>query len=654
LGLDTGTHLVVIFLVLAIAVSMIYANNFATGSSYFEQKSYSGDCGARPSGTVCIAYSDGYIWLVSDSIQGWEEIQQDGRNVQVAVGFNARYYHIPNMNLVGIGPPVPGGGPAAEPAPGYIQRESYSGDCGLSPTGTSCITYSDGYIWLVSDLSGITGGWEDVQEDGRNVQITFGFNTSYHHILNTNLVKATDTITQALLYIEQKSYSKDCDARPSGTACIAYSDGYILLVTDSIQGWEDVQEDGKNVQVAVGNNARYYHILNPNLVGVGPPESVRDPEPRYFEQEPYSKDCGERRSGTVCLAYSDGYIWLISDSVLSWEEVRGDSKNIEVAVGNNARYYHIPNPNLVKTDPTITQAAPEPEPVAEPAPEPAPELAALTITQILSPTNTFPESIAGTGADVGTTVFIDIETATGTPVAFGETVVTHSGGAWTVTSLSFVSPFSVTNTPDDDYVIITVAIDAAFNQSLEGTDVTFTLDQTEPIAEPVPEPIAEPVPEPIAEPVPEIVCGAGTILKDGFCVPERETMTTEMQQQSRGGGCLIATATFGSELAPQVQQLREIRDNSLLQTESGRSFMKSFNQFYYSFSPEIADLERENPVFKEVVKLAITPLLSSLSLLNYVDMDSEAEVLGYGISLILLNVGMYFVLPAVIIHRIKN
>ena len=124
--------------------------------------------------------------------------------------------------------------------------------------------------------------------------------------------------------------------------------------------------------------------------------------------------------------------------------------------------------------------------------------------------------------------------------------------------------------------------------------------------------------------------------------------------QEQGGGCLIATATYGSELAPQVQQLREIRDNSLLQTESGRSFMESFNQFYYSFSPGIADLERENPIFKEVVKLAITPLLTSLSILNYVDMDSEAEVLGYGISLILLNVGMYFVLPAAVFSKLRK
>jgi len=121
-----------------------------------------------------------------------------------------------------------------------------------------------------------------------------------------------------------------------------------------------------------------------------------------------------------------------------------------------------------------------------------------------------------------------------------------------------------------------------------------------------------------------------------------------------GGGCLIATATYGSELAPQVQQLRELRDNQLLQTELGVSFTESFNKFYYSFSPIIADYERENPVFKEMVRLAITPLISSLSILNYVDMDSEESVLGYGISLILLNIGMYVGIPAVIIVGIKK
>jgi len=111
------------------------------------------------------------------------------------------------------------------------------------------------------------------------------------------------------------------------------------------------------------------------------------------------------------------------------------------------------------------------------------------------------------------------------------------------------------------------------------------------------------------------------------------------------GGCLIATATFGSELAPQVQQLRELRDNTILSTESGMAFMTTFNQFYYSFSPTVADLEREQPIFKEVMKLTLTPMISSLSLLNHVDIDSEQEMLGYGISLILLNIGMYVGIP---------
>lgn len=133
-----------------------------------------------------------------------------------------------------------------------------------------------------------------------------------------------------------------------------------------------------------------------------------------------------------------------------------------------------------------------------------------------------------------------------------------------------------------------------------------------------------------------------------------EETVKEIQNSSPEGGCLIATATYGSELSPQVQQLRELRDNTLLQTNSGSTFLTGFNQFYYSFSPTIADWERQNPVFKESVKLAITPLLTSLSILNFVDLNSEESVLGYGIAIILLNVGMYFVAPAIVIVRIKQ
>ena len=120
----------------------------------------------------------------------------------------------------------------------------------------------------------------------------------------------------------------------------------------------------------------------------------------------------------------------------------------------------------------------------------------------------------------------------------------------------------------------------------------------------------------------------------------------------QGGGCLIATATYGSEMATEVQQLRELRDNQLLQTESGSAFMSTFNDVYYSFSPIIADYERENPYFKEAVKLSITPMISLLALME--NAESESEVLSIGLSIIALNLGMYLGAPAIVIISIRK
>ena len=149
-----------------------------------------------------------------------------------------------------------------------------------------------------------------------------------------------------------------------------------------------------------------------------------------------------------------------------------------------------------------------------------------------------------------------------------------------------------------------------------------------------------------------------TVIFDGKGKRTLDITTSDYFQMTsdkpNGGGCLIATAAFGSELAPHVQLLREIRDNTLLQTQSGLAFMNGFNQFYYSFSPAVADYERENQVFKEAVKTILTPLLTSLVLFNYVDIDSEYEMLGYGIGIILLNIGMYFVAPTVLIMKVRK
>jgi hypothetical protein len=138
----------------------------------------------------------------------------------------------------------------------------------------------------------------------------------------------------------------------------------------------------------------------------------------------------------------------------------------------------------------------------------------------------------------------------------------------------------------------------------------------------------------------------------GTTVAQSQVEVPIQESSEEGGGCLIATATYGSELAPQVQQLRELRDNQLLQTESGTAFMGTFNDIYYTFSPIIADYERENPLFKEAVKLAITPMISSLSLMD--NANSESEVLGIGISVIALNIGMYLGVPAIVVIGIRK
>lgn len=135
---------------------------------------------------------------------------------------------------------------------------------------------------------------------------------------------------------------------------------------------------------------------------------------------------------------------------------------------------------------------------------------------------------------------------------------------------------------------------------------------------------------------------------------DMEKTPTGEETSPLGGGCLIATAAFGSELAPQVQLLREVRDNTVMNTASGAAFMTEFNQLYYSFSPTIADMERENPVFQEAVRVFITPMIASLSIMTLAEDGNDVQVASLGLSVIALNIGLYIAVPVVVgltIHK---
>ena len=146
-------------------------------------------------------------------------------------------------------------------------------------------------------------------------------------------------------------------------------------------------------------------------------------------------------------------------------------------------------------------------------------------------------------------------------------------------------------------------------------------------------------------PVPE--CAEGMVMRDGECVEaDAAPAPTPAATDDDDSGCLIATAAYGTELAPQVQALREVRDAALLSTGAGSAFMSSFSSVYYAFSPHVADLEREAPAFRQAVGLFLTPMVYALQVVALAEPGSESDVLAYGIAAIALVAGMYVAAPA--------
>ncbi|MFO0752106.1 MAG: MXAN_6640 family putative metalloprotease [Thermodesulfovibrionales bacterium] len=72
-----------------------------------------------------------------------------------------------------------------------------------------------------------------------------------------------------------------------------------------------------------------------------------------------------------------------------------------------------------------------------------------------------------------------------------------------------------------------------------------------------------------------------------------------------GGGCFIASAAYGSALAPEVQELRRFRDAYLLTTAPGRAFVRA----YYRLSPPAAAYIEKHETFRAAVRIALTPVV---------------------------------------------
>jgi len=112
--------------------------------------------------------------------------------------------------------------------------------------------------------------------------------------------------------------------------------------------------------------------------------------------------------------------------------------------------------------------------------------------------------------------------------------------------------------------------------------------------------------------------GSGTITVTGTSGSKSRTATGSLTISPTGGRpCIIATATYGSELAPEVYFLRLFRDRSVQSTFAGSQFMNVFNAWYYSFSPTVAEHVKTNMALRNVAKAVIYPLIGTLYLAQW-------------------------------------
>jgi hypothetical protein len=133
--------------------------------------------------------------------------------------------------------------------------------------------------------------------------------------------------------------------------------------------------------------------------------------------------------------------------------------------------------------------------------------------------------------------------------------------------------------------------------------------------------------------------------------------TTSESAPPPKGPCLIASATYGSELAPEVQFLRTFRDQSVQSTFAGTNFMKVFNSFYYSFSPTVASALAESPILSQMVRVLLYPLVAALrvssTIFDGLSFMPELAVVLAGILASTL-IGAAYLTPMVAVSKIKR
>ena len=232
---------------------------------------------------------------------------------------------------------------------------------------------------------------------------------------------------------------------------------------------------------------------------------------------------------------------------------------------------------------------------------------------------------------------------------------TYKGGSASFDQFSWVAYVPAATETITTTTTVTQTQAATVTTTIPATTITKTITATTTVsgATTITETVTQPV-ETITKTQTSTVARTITTTTTQRAIRTRTVTKTEVSTvtstvtETKGLGCLIATAAFGSELAPQVQLLRNFRDNFVLRTFAGSNFMILFNAFYYSWSPYVAKAEYENPALRSFVRASIYPLIYSLELSRMIAQPlstmPELAVLVTGIVASLL-IGLIYVSP---------
>lgn len=139
--------------------------------------------------------------------------------------------------------------------------------------------------------------------------------------------------------------------------------------------------------------------------------------------------------------------------------------------------------------------------------------------------------------------------------------------------------------------------------------------------------------------------------------PTEPTPTQEPRNQTVG--CIIATATYGSSMTPEVSYMRHVRDNMIGSNELGRILVTGWNIFYYSWSPSLASIISKSETLQILTRILLIPLIVIINFTAFVfsgialiSLPLASTVAFYvGISMGLLT---YFIMPTILLFMISR